>query len=110
MRLITALLSIFMLFSFTQTPAIAAPFSDTKGTIYEVHISELNDRGLIGGYPDGTYRPNNSLTREQAVRLIGRYIVKEGYKYPEDFGTDARFEDVSLKSDVELLQLSTHAL
>ena len=107
MRLITALLSIFVLFSFTQTPAIAAPFSDTKGTIYEVHISELNDRGLIGGYPDGTYRPNNSLTREQAVRLIGRYIVKEGYKYPEDFATDARFEDVSLKSDVELLQLSS---
>lgn len=107
MRLIAALLSIFMLFSFTQTPAIAASFSDTKGTMHDVHISELNDRGLIGGYPDGTYRPNNSLTREQAVRLIGRYIVKEGYKYPEDFATDARFEDVSLKSDVELLQLSS---
>lgn len=107
MRLITALLSVFLLLSFTQTTTLAATFSDTKGTIHEVHISELNDRGLIGGYPDGTYRSNNSLTREQAVRLIGRYIVKEGYKYPEDFATDARFEDVSLKSDVELLQLSS---
>lgn len=107
MRLITAILSVFLLLSFTQTTTLAASFSDTKGTMHEVHISELNDRGLIGGYPDGTYRPNDSLTREQAVRLIGRYIVKEGYKYPEDFATDARFEDVSLKSDVELLQLSS---
>ncbi|MGM9943733.1 MAG: M14 family zinc carboxypeptidase [Lysinibacillus sp.] len=107
MRLLTALLSIFILFSFVQTTTLAAPFSDTKGTIHEVHISELNDRGLIGGYPDGTYRPNNSLTREQAVRLIGRYIIKEGYKYPEDFATDARFEDVSLKADIELLKLSS---
>ena len=107
MRLITAIFSVFLLLSFAQTTTLAASFSDTKGTMHEVHISELNDRGLIGGYPDGTYRPNNSLTREQAVRLIGRYIVKEGYKYPEDFATDARFEDVPLKSDVELLQLSS---
>lgn len=95
-----------MFVSMTEVTVASTSFTDIQDSIHKANIIELNERGIIGGYPDNTYRPNNTLTREQAVRLIGRYLMKDGIKSPEDFATDVRFEDVPLKSDVELLQLS----
>ena len=35
-------------------------------------INYLSDRGLIGGFPDGTFRPYEGLTRAQAAALLAR--------------------------------------
>lgn len=37
-------------------------------------IAYLTEEGIIGGYPDGTFRPNDSLTRAQAVTMIARAL------------------------------------
>ena len=83
-----------------------AALVDISGNTHESAIRQLYEQDIIGGYSDGTYKPDAKITRAQVVRLLGRYIVREDYEVPEDALTDQRFEDVPLKSDQELLQLS----
>jgi plastocyanin len=46
-------------------------FSDvaTSNTFYP-YIVCLTDRGVLGGYPDGTFRPSNEVTRGQLAKII----------------------------------------
>ena len=34
------------------------------------YVSELSTNGIISGYDDGTFRPDNSVTREEFVKMI----------------------------------------
>lgn len=43
-------------------------FSDTN----DDYVCALSEIGVIGGYPDGTYRPNNSLTRAELSAICSR--------------------------------------
>lgn len=38
------------------------------------YVPVLVEQGIISGYPDGTLRPNNEITREEAVAMISRMI------------------------------------
>jgi len=50
------------------------PFSDVTGHWAEIFIEELYDQAITGGYPDGTYRPENRVTRaEMAVFLVNAF-------------------------------------
>lgn len=37
-------------------------------------MNELAARNIIGGYPDGTFKPGNSITRGQAAAIIAKMI------------------------------------
>lgn len=50
--------------------AYGAAFSDTRGHWAEGSMVELSKYGLVSGYPDGTFKPNNSVTRLEAVAMI----------------------------------------
>ncbi|UIE37741.1 S-layer homology domain-containing protein [Leptodesmis sichuanensis] len=58
--------------------AIAPPsqaqssFSDVQGSWAQPCISELSQRGIISGYPDGTFRPNNPVTRAEYAAMVGK--------------------------------------
>lgn len=39
-------------------------------TWYYNYVSELSSRGVINGYEDGTFRPDNEVTYAQALKLI----------------------------------------
>ncbi|MEK5079322.1 S-layer homology domain-containing protein [Solibacillus sp. FSL W7-1436] len=84
--------------------ASAASFTDIKGSGHENAIMILAEQGIIGGYPDGTFKPNQNLTRSDVVKLLGKYLVSLGHKIPEDYKTEMRFTDLSVKSQDELLQ------
>ena len=52
------------------------PFTDVSGHWAEIFIEELYDQGISGGYPDGTYRPENLVTRaEMAVFLVNTFNI-----------------------------------
>ena len=40
-------------------------FPDTDGHWAEEFICWMSDQGLVGGYPDGTFKPNNQVTRAE---------------------------------------------
>jgi len=84
--------------------ASAKDFSDTKGNTHEPAIDALSDAGVITGYPDGSFLPNKTLTRSDVVKLMGKWLVSEGYKVPTDYKTNMRFKDLTPKSNDELLQ------
>ena len=45
-------------------------FSDVTGTPYAAAILDLAKRGIIGGFEDGTFRPDVLVTRQQFAKMI----------------------------------------
>lgn len=52
-----------------QLPLITA-LKDIAGHWAEANINKLVDSGAIGGYPDGTFLPDNTITRAEFVSII----------------------------------------
>lgn len=54
-------------------------FKDLKGNAwYSDSIEYLLDQNLIAGYPDGTFRPHDQITREEAATIFGRAFHLDG--------------------------------
>ena len=49
-----------------------APFADAKGHWAEAAINQAYANERITGYPDGTFRPNNHITRAEAVTVFNK--------------------------------------
>lgn len=47
-----------------------ASFSDTSGNWAAGYIEAAKTAGLIGGYPDGTFRPNALITRAEIAKMV----------------------------------------
>lgn len=43
---------------------------------YAKAIEFVTERGLMTGYEDGTFRPNDRLTRAEAATILMRFIEK----------------------------------
>lgn len=53
-------------------------FTDIAGHWAESYIKRATARGIVSGYPDGTFKPNNIVTRaEFTVMLIGAWQLNE---------------------------------
>ncbi|MEH2415124.1 glycoside hydrolase family 10 protein [Nostoc sp.] len=50
--------------------SIATPFSDIQNHWARLFITALAQRGIVSGLPNGTYRPDNSLTRAEFAAII----------------------------------------
>ena len=85
--------------------ASAANFSDIRGNDHQVAIQALAEAKIVGGYTDGTFKPNAVVTRGNVTKFLGKWLVAENYKIPQDFDTKARFTDLpTTLKDKELLQ------
>jgi len=51
-------------------PTISTVFSDIKDSEFKNSINFLIQKNIIRGYPDGTFRPLQSLTRAEAVKIL----------------------------------------
>lgn len=51
-------------------------FTDTAEHWAESYISTAVSRGWADGYPDGTFLPNQPITRAEAVKLINRVLER----------------------------------
>ena len=65
------------------------PFSDIADSGYRDYISIGKELGIVNGYPDGTYRPNNYVTRAQFVTMLYRAAGSPEVKNAELKFTDA---------------------
>lgn len=71
----------------------AAEFTDMNGHWAKKEIQYLYDRNIIGGYPDGTFKPNEPITRAQASAMLIKAL-----KIPLMENPKIVFKDVSKKS------------
>ncbi len=58
----------------SDTSAAAANFTDVKGHWAEKEISKAAAKGWVNGYEDGTFKPNQNITRAEAMALINRVL------------------------------------
>jgi hypothetical protein len=50
--------------------AFAAPLSDVAGEDFEDAVNVLTELGVVNGYPDGTFRPDNIVTRAEMAVIV----------------------------------------
>jgi len=80
-------LSIFIIAIIISTMVLSSIFmviadnflSDIKGHWAQDTIEDLVNEGIIEGYPDGTFKPNNNITRAEFTSLLVRtFDLKPG--------------------------------
>ncbi len=67
------------------TPVIA--FSDLEGHWAKSNILVMHERGIINGFTDGTFRPENNVTRAEFVKMLVAALKLE-------IGGAVQFDDV----------------
>jgi trimeric autotransporter adhesin len=71
--------------------AFAATPTDVVGTDYSEAVTVLSGLGVVAGYPDGTYKPAQAVTRAEMAKLIVVALGLEDYaigtsKFPDMAG------------------------
>lgn len=69
-KFLALVLSFLLLLSFYPTKSLA--FSDTRGHWAKAYIDELSSDGLVKGYNDGSFKPDNNMTRVEFYTLINQ--------------------------------------
>ncbi|WP_438315285.1 S-layer homology domain-containing protein [Sporosarcina sp. FA9] len=114
-RLFKSIVCILLVLGFLATlvpQSVSAKeiFSDvTPSNSHYPGILEAYENGFLSGYPDGTFRPNDKLSRANVTKSLGKLVLLktgvglEGY----DFSKAAPFNDVpATYSDNELYKYS----
>lgn len=86
------LASLFLVFSISGFKTEAAGFGDVSSHGFHEEIMYLVEEGIISGYPDGTFRPDRTVTRGEAAIMIGRAFDLDGTQ------RNTKFKDVSATS------------
>lgn len=61
----------------TAMPAYAVSFSDINGHWAQDNIIKLAEEGIVNGYEDGTFRPENMVTYGEFMKLVVCKYVPE---------------------------------
>lgn len=88
-----------MILQFEESAEKTAPFSDTDGHWAKAAIDRAYASGNIDGYPDGSFRPDENITRAEAAKIMNRLFNRKvdergltpALKNPEDI---AAFSDL----------------
>ena len=70
-RLLSVLLTLCMLVG-VMPEAFAVDLNDAKGHWAEKELTYFVDEGYLQGYPDGTYRPDQKITRAEFMKIVNR--------------------------------------
>jgi len=78
----------------TSTPTMCPIqfFDVPQGSTFYPYVRCLACRGIINGYPDGTFKPNNNVTRGQLSKIVAN---SAGF---HDNQTTQMFQDVPVGS------------
>lgn len=60
-----------------ETEQSNALFTDISGHWAKTQIELLADRGVISGYPDGSFKPSNNVTRAEFAKMITAFADSE---------------------------------
>ena len=80
---------------FDGNTADASPFSDIRGHWAQAAIDKARALGLIAGYADGTFRPDQKVTRAQLVAILNEVLGRTpDIKSVDHFIEESVFPDV----------------
>ncbi|MGE8080461.1 S8 family peptidase [Peribacillus loiseleuriae] len=89
------------LFQWKMAGSLQSPFHDVTKSLQADYLSLLaaHNQRAINGYKDGTFKPNNPLTRGQMALILARSLEPEGFTFT---GQAYPFKD--MKSSDEIYQ------
>jgi hypothetical protein len=67
--LLGLLVTVVLILALAVPASAASQFSDVGGHPYAAGIDELAAWGIVGGYPNATFRPDNLLLRQQFAKM-----------------------------------------
>ena len=95
-KFLSLVLALVMTMSLVTVSAGAKDFGDSadlSGEAYEEAVNVMSEMGIIDGYSDGDFRPQGTLTRGAAAKIIACMML--GKTTAEALGTSAApFKDV----------------
>ena len=95
-KFLSLVLALVMTMSLVTVSAGAKDFGDSdelSGEQYEEAVNVMSEIGIIDGYADGDFRPQGTLTRQAAAKIIACMML--GKTTAESLGTSAApFKDV----------------
>ena len=74
-------------------PGTYGTFTDTDS----VYVEALYAAGIVGGYPDGTYRPGASISRAEIAAIVNRIYQSREPSLPADNDTDLDIDPSQIK-------------
>lgn len=95
-----------------QMEVSAKSFSDvsTKNVYYDI-IHTMSDKGIIRGYENGTFKPNETLSRKHAAALVNRAVSLKPVRtvaVPKDLNkTNAYYNDIMALLNAGLLEVDS---
>lgn len=102
---ITRAMIVTMLYRLEGEPTVEgeSPFSDTVARAWYIYpVMWANKHGIVEGYPDGTFKPDAAITREQFASILYRYAKYKGYDVSVG-------EDTNILSYDDALEISSWA-
>ncbi len=78
----------------------AKTFTDTQGNWAENQIDEWSDYNVLGGYTDGSFRPEGYITRAELAAMVDKimHYQVEGENVYSDVKADAWYTSAILKN------------
>lgn len=80
-RLCAALLCGAVGVSLLVTPALAAAPNDMRHHWAQTQVYTLMEHGIIAGYSDHTFRPDQAVTRQEAAGLVYTLLAQKGVDF-----------------------------
>ena len=69
-KFLSLMLAMIMVMSLVTVGAGAADFTDEETIQYNEAVAVMAELGILGGYTDGAFRPQGTLTRQAAAKII----------------------------------------
>lgn len=89
---ILPILTLLIVLMLLPPPFASAYYDIHPNSFLETYLEYLSEKSIISGYPDGTFKPNQSINRAEALKIIFSTTSPESLDSPED--PEAPFDDV----------------
>lgn len=90
-RVAALVISAAMVFSLLARACAAPRFPDIVGHWCEGEVAQAQDLGFIDGYPDGTMRPDNKVTRAEFLKMV---VAANKFRLGDTRDPNIPFDDV----------------
>ncbi len=110
-KLLGKFLLTLMIFVFAASNSSAKEFNDLTAEHWaQKEINALADDSVVVGYPDGTFRPDQPVTKAEFVTMVIKALWQENYEHdqiyyykdvPQDYWA---YEMIQIASDFDLLK------
>ena len=78
MKKLSIVIVVIALLIFTNVAVFALDFSDVPSSHWAyTYVNDLSNKGIINGYEDGTFRPSNTITKAEYIKLLDGCVASK---------------------------------